>query len=111
MNIVSSVLILFWQEHLVHHPDHQFSMLILSGLDSGFPIGFEATSKLRSANANLILARDRPQVVSQYIQDELARNQIGHVGSLETALSLGIQLSPLGAIPKKGKSDKWQLIM
>ena len=64
MNIVSSVLILFWQEHLVHHPDHQFSMLILSGLDSGFPIGFEATSKLRSANANLISARDRPQVVS-----------------------------------------------
>ena len=92
-------------------PNRQFLKLILSGLDSGFPIGFEATSKLRSANANLILARDRPQVVSQYIQDELARNQIGHVGSLETALSLGIQLSPLGAIPKKGKSDKWQLIM
>ena len=111
MDIVSPVSISFWQEHLIHHPDRQFSKLILSGLDSGFPIGFDATSKLRPANANLISARNHPHVVSQYIQEELARNQIGHVGSLETASSLGIQLSPLGAIPKKGKPDKWRLIM
>jgi len=38
----------------------------------------------------------------------VARNQIG---SLVTASSLGIRLSPLGAIPKKGKPDKWRLIM
>ena len=71
MDIVSPVSISFWWEHLGHHPNRQFSKLILSGLDSGFPIGLEATSKLRSANANLISARDHPQVVSQCIQEEL----------------------------------------
>ena len=95
----------------MHHPDRQFAHLILSGLEHGFPIGFDISSKLRPAKSNLISAREHPDVVSAYIQEELCRGHIGHVGSLETANQLNIQLSPLGAIPKKGKPGKWRLIM
>jgi len=110
-DIVSPVNISFWQDHLRHHPDQQFAQLILSGLREGFPIGFEATSHLKSATSNLISAREHTEVVSAYIQEEVLRGHIGHVGPRDTAKQLNIQLSPLGAIPKKNKPDKWRLIM
>ena len=110
-DIVSPVVISFWHEHLRHHPDHYFSQLILSGLKNGFSIGFKPKSQLRSATTNLISAREHPEVVSVYIQDEVSRGHMGHVGPTEMAKQLNIQLNPLGAIPKKNKPDKWRLIM
>ena len=50
-------------------------------------------------------------MVSAYIQDELSRGQIGHVGPQELIDQWQGHLSPLGAIPKKGNTDKWRLIM
>jgi len=76
MDIVSPVETSFWREHLIHHPDCQFAELIMSGLEDGFPIGFDTTSKLRPAKSNLISAREHPDVASAYIQEELYR---GHV--------------------------------
>jgi len=96
---------------LIHHPDRQFAQLILSRLEDGFLIGFDTTSKLRPAKSNLISAREHPDVLLVYVQEELCCGHIGHVGSLETASQLNIQLSPLRAIPKKGKPGKWRLVM
>ena len=105
------MVISFWQEHLKHHPDRQFAQLILAGLEKGFPLGFEASSRLEAATTNLISARAHPEVVSAYIQDELSRGQLGYVGPIQAAKRLNIQFNPLGAIPKKGKPGKWRLIM
>ena len=110
-DIVTPVRIAFWRENLKHHPDQQFAHFILSGLENGFPIGFDASSRLKIASGNLTSAEAHPGVVSAYIQDELLHGQLGHVGPLEAAKQLNIQLNPLGAIPKKGKPGKWRLIM
>jgi len=57
MDIVSPVVISFWREHLMQHPDHRFAQLILERLQAGFPIGFDTMSSLRSAETNLISAK------------------------------------------------------
>jgi len=101
----------FWKEHLKCHPDRQFAQLILEGLEKGFPIGFKASSELRTAKTNLISAREHPEVVSAYIQEELSQGLIGYIGPSEVATQLNVQLNPLGVIPKKGKPGKWRLIM
>jgi len=110
-DIASPIQIQFWHEHLQHHPDKRFAQLILTGLEKGFHIGFNANSRLRAATFNHTSAREHPEVVSAYIQDELTRGQVGHVGPQELIDQWNIHLSPLGAIPKKGNSGKWRLIM
>ena len=109
-DVSSPIQIQFWYEHLQHHPDRQFAELILTGLSQGFHIRFNSQSRLRLTTSNHISAIEHPDVVSTYIQDEVARGQIGHRSSLTCGRY--VHVSPLGAIPKK-KSDsgKWRLIM
>ena len=65
-DIVSQVITSFWQEHLQHHWDCHIANFILSGLAKDSPKGFEASSRLKAASSNLILAREHPEVVSAY---------------------------------------------
>ena len=65
----------------------------------------------RSAKTNLMSALDHPEIVSAYIEEELGQRNISLVGRLEDAKHLDIHISPLGAIPKKGRPGKWRLIM
>ena len=53
---------------------------------------------------------DNPQVVSDYIAEELTTNRLIEF-SVEEAESLGIHCSPIGIIPKKNKPGKWRLIV
>jgi len=93
-NISSPVVILFWQEHLKHHPDCQFAQLILTA---------NWFRGLVKAKTNMISAREHPEVISEYILDKLLQGQLGHIGLVELAKQLNIHLNLLGAIPKKGK--------
>ena len=56
-------------------------------------------------------ALDHSEIVSAYIEEELGQRNIGLVGRLEDAKHLDIHISPLGAIPKKGRPGKWRLIL
>jgi len=50
-------------------------------------------------------------VVSSCLNQELKANRIVLVGSQEKAQDLGVHMSPFGVIPKKGKANKWKLIL
>ena len=51
------------------------------------------------------------EVVSAYLDQELKAGRIALVGSQESAQTLGVHVSPFGVIPKKGKPNKWRLIL
>ena len=74
--------------------------------------GFDNSSiLLRSSSHNLISAIEHPEVVSEYIQNELNENRIALVGPKTVRRTGDIHLSPLGTIPKKGRPNQWRLIM
>ena len=49
--------------------------------------------------------------VSIPIDQELKLRRIALVGSQEIAQQLGVHVNPFGVIPKKGKPNKWRLIL
>lgn len=48
-----------------------------------------------------------PQVVTDYLQDELQRGRIVAYPPSAVSTSPAIQLSPFGVIPKRGQPNKW----
>ena len=106
--IVSPIKQGFWTSELARHPNQRFTALILKGLQSGFRIGFEGSlSQLKSSSQNLISAMEHPDAVIKFIEAELAECRISQVTAGELSATCGIHLSPLGAIPKKGRPNKW----
>jgi len=102
----------YWRAGLVGHPDKAFVSFITEGLANGFRVGYDHTrSKLKSANTNLISAAQHPEIVSEYISQELAAGHLAELGPYHLAAQCGVQISPMGVIPKKGKPNKWRLIM
>ena len=111
-DIVTPVTLEFWERELSSHPDKSFSQLIIRGLKRGFHIGFQKPDAgLKTARSNMISALQHPDIVSDYIAKELSSHHLARVGSPQLAASLHIQTSPLGVIPKKGRTNKWRLIM
>ena len=102
----------FWEEHLCNHEDKNFAGLILGGLQRGFRIGFKRSGiRLESSKKNLISANAHQEVVSAYLDQEPKLGRIALVGSQEIAQQLGVHVSPFGVIHKKGKPNKWRLIL
>ncbi len=84
---------------------------MLRGLKHGFRIGFSRQSReLGSCRKNLSSVQERPEVVTKYIKEELARGRILEVSDKE-AQDLRVHCSPFGVIPKKSNPSKWRLIV
>ena len=56
-------------------------------------------------------ANAHQEVVSAYLDQELKLGRIALVGSQEIAQQMGVHVSPFGVVPKKGKPNKWRLIL
>ncbi len=70
-------------------------MYVLNGLWEGFKIGLRHGCPLRSASSNMQSALTHPQVITDYIQAELAKGRL--VGPLSpTATPLGTHLNRFG---------------
>ena len=98
-----------WALTLSAHPDRAFARYICEGLKSGFRIGFNHTSPLRSATANMLSAREHPDIVITYLQKEVS------LGRMLGPFHINSQLPPLhtnrfGVIPKGHNTGKWRLI-
>jgi len=109
-SIVTPINLHFWQQELQTHRDKEFTKLILKGLAGGFRIGFKPERlphKLKPAKLNMLLALEHPKEVDDYIAKELSTS---HLAVYENPL-VQVQTSPLGVIPKKGKENRWRLIM
>ena len=100
-----------WERELAHHPDQQLVAYILSGIKNGFRVGFNhGALALRIKGGNMLSTRQAPNVVENYLKEELELGRVVKLSSSE-ALKLGVHCSPFGVIPKKHKPGKWRLII
>ena len=61
-----------WRKYLATHPNQCFASYIVSGTQRGFHIGVNrAAVRLNSADRNLRSVSQNPQVVEQYVQEEV----------------------------------------
>ena len=97
-----------WEEALAEHPDKAFTRYILDGLRHGFRVGFQCHSPLKSATSNMPSAREHPDVVQQYIMEELAKGRL--LGPFQLDQLRGMHINRFGVIPKGHNSGKWRLI-
>ena len=110
--IVTPINTNFWLVELVGLPDQEFAQIILRGLMYGFCIGFQQESiTLKSARSNLISSMEHPEVIDEYIKSKLSSGHLARAGPVDRGSTLGIHISPIGVIPKKGRTNKWRLIM
>ena len=101
-----------WQEELSHHPDREFAGLIVRGITEGFRIGYDAERvELRSQEANMVSAREQPGVVTAYLAEEMRQGRIVRAGPVQEARVQGIHCNPFGVIPKRGRPNRWRLIV
>ena len=98
-----------WAKMLEGHPDPIFANYVLTGITSGFRIGFGyGNHSLHPTGKNLRSAYDHPEVVDSYLQNEVSLNR---VAELTPATLPWLQVNSFGVIPKPHKPGKWRLIV
>ena len=107
-NITTPLNLSAWQTALTSHPDCSYSAYILDGR---FHIGFvyTAITWIISASSKHPSANEHPDVISNALHQEVVKGQL--VGPLIPKQYPYIQISSLGAVPKKHSVDKWRLIL
>ena len=66
------------------HLDKDFVAYILQGISKGFRIGYNYNRKAKRVTSNLLSASQNPEVVTRYIQEEVALVIV--IGPLEPQL-------------------------
>ena len=98
-----------WARVLAAHPDQAFARYICEGLRSGFRVGFQYGSPLKSATANMPSAQLHPEVVQSYLQEELSKGRM--LGPVSTSEGFPpLHVNRFGVIPKGHNTGKWRLI-
>ena len=99
-----------WEVALAKHPDPAYVKYILCGIKEGFRIGYDyARHTCRPTSRNLLSTLEHPAEVDNYLRSELGDGNISEV--TEPAGLLGLQVSPIGVIPKRHSASKWRLIV
>ena len=98
-----------WAKVLAAHPDRAFARYICDGLSSGFRVGFQHGSPLWSTTVNIPSVCQHPNVVHDYLRDELARGRMLSPFSSSEGLP-PLQINTFGVIPKGHNTGKWRLI-
>ena len=97
-----------WQAALEAHHDVQFVGYILDGIRYGFRIGFSRRQHLVPAIRNAPSAMEHPEVVEQYLTDEISAGRM--IGPFSESDIPGCQISRMGVIPKGHTPGQWRLI-
>ncbi len=99
-----------WAAYLAAHPDQAFADYIVNGITQGFRVGFSHQAhKCSPAAVNHPSAREHPSVISERLEAEVSKGRL--VGPLDPYRFPYVQISSLGAVPKKHSEDKWRLIL
>ena len=98
-----------WHE-LCCHPDQAKVDYVITGLTSGFRLGFDPSAvSLQSTVRNMSSASLQPSVIDQYLLSELEK---GHVaGPFLISPIPNLHISRFGVKPKKHQPGKWRLIL
>lgn len=103
----SFIVLANWDQFMRSHPDEMFAAYIHTGLSNGFRIGFNRQrSQLRSTPKNHPSAASNPQIVKEYIENEVSTGR-----PLSHALLPLIKTSPIGLIPKAHQPGEWHMIV
>ena len=86
----------------------QFILYIINGINGGFHISYQEGSPRKSSTHNLLSAAEHPEVIENYIHEELGLGRL--LGPLLKRDIPLIHCSPFEVIPKKG-DDVWRLII
>ena len=97
-----------WQAVLGVHPDQLFATYILTGIQYGFRIGFSRCQHLAPAIRNSPSATAHPEVVEQYLTEEISAGRI--IGPFSEDVIPEFQISRMGVIPKGHTPGRWRLI-
>ena len=73
-------------------------------------MGYERSHILTGCKNNMISAMEHPEVVSDYLEEELLLNRMVRISDSQLPY-IHCQISPFGVIPKKSKPEKWRLIV
>ena len=66
-----------WSAMLENHPDKCFAQYLLEGIEKEFRIGFDYTQhSMTPCRNNMLSTLDHPQVVTDYLEQELAEGRI-----------------------------------
>ena len=99
-----------WHRHLVDYPNQDLARFFLAGVSNGFKVGFSNVSvNLKSARTNLHSVSLHPEVVDEYIQNELSLGRIS--GPYPLSQCPEVHTSRFGVIPKNHQPNKWRLII
>ena len=101
-----------WEQELTTHHDQQFAsyIVMINGIKQGFRVGYDYTRSHASCSSNMASALEHPDVVTDYLQQEVALNRMVVISPTQVPL-IHCQISPFGVIPKKTKPGKWRLIV
>ena len=110
-HISSPLVVSSWQRLLAYHPDEQFRTFVIEGTQQGFHIGFDASHPTHSSRRNIKSAYEHQHVVQEYLDREVLFHRLFQLQTDEAQSLRGLQLNPLGVIPKRGHAGKWHLIV
>ena len=97
-----------WQLYLLDHPDTALIKFFVNGITQGFQLGFNSPlSSLTSAHRNLGGALQHPDVVEEYITEEINQHRV--ISPLPKAAVPKAHISRFGA--KWHTPNKWRLIV
>ena len=80
------------------YPTPQLTSYLVQGLTSGFRIGFNRTSPLRSSCCNHPLSLEPPQIIDYHFSSEVQSGRL--VGPLPASISSLVQSSPIGLMQR-----------
>ncbi len=97
-----------WESELDRHPDREWVELLIRGLKGGFRLGHDQSKVVLEEKGGFMYeASQHSDIIREYLEKEVQSRRVWRVEQ-DTA---GIQCSPFGVIPKKGKSGRWRLIV
>ncbi len=106
--VVTPLLWQRWEEELKEHSDREWVEFLVRGIKCGFRLGHDQTKvTVKGRSGSMYEASQHREIISKYLEEEVQGKRVWRV---ERATE-GVQCSPFGVIPKKGKPGKWRLIV
>ena len=97
-----------WDTQLRSYPDQRLRAYKVEGIRHGFQVGYNFNSTCHHVRGNMKSAGDNPQVIQDYLDNELKEGRI--IGPLDPKEYPFIHRNRFGVIPKS-TPGKWRLIV
>jgi hypothetical protein len=91
-----------WERELASHSDRSFTSYVVNGVKGGFRVGYDCSKTLTSCGSNMASALQHPDVVSDYLEQELLLNRMVVIPPAQVP-HIHCHISPFGVICKTGQ--------